>query len=107
MRVQTHDQPTIREKVIGLLGDRCPFDLDLLGLATNLAGHLDREGVQAGLNPEQDSLTALYNERPTWLANAHADLDRAVLDAYGWSADISDEEMIARLLEMNLAREPA
>ena len=27
------------------------------------------------------TLTNLYNERPTWLANAHADLDRAVLDA--------------------------
>ena len=30
------------------------------------------------------TLTNLYNERPTWLANAHAALDRAVWAAYGW-----------------------
>ena len=30
------------------------------------------------------TLTNLYNQRPTWLANAHATLDAAVFDAYGW-----------------------
>ena len=45
--------------------------------------------------------------RPTWLANAHADLDRAVLDAYGWPADHADEAVLERLLALNLAREPA
>jgi hypothetical protein len=34
------------------------------------------------------TLTNLYNERPTWLANAHADLDAAMAGAYGWPADI-------------------
>jgi hypothetical protein len=29
------------------------------------------------------TLTNLYNERPTWLANAHRDLDAAVAEAYG------------------------
>jgi hypothetical protein len=28
--------------------------------------------------------TNLYNARPQWLANAHAALDQAVADAYGW-----------------------
>lgn len=50
------------------------------------------------------TLTNLYNERPTWLDNAHKKLDRAVLDAYGWPHDIGDEEILARLLALNLER---
>jgi hypothetical protein len=53
------------------------------------------------------TLTNLYNQRPTWLANAHATLDAAVLMAYGWPADVADEEILARLLKLNLEREPA
>ena len=49
------------------------------------------------------TLTNLYNERPQWLANAHADLDSAVAAAYGWEGDISEEEALGELLEMNLA----
>jgi len=52
------------------------------------------------------TLTNLYNERPTWLANAHRDLDAAVAAAYGWPVDISEEEALARLLELNRARGP-
>ena len=52
------------------------------------------------------TLTNLYNERPTWLANARADLDRAVLDAYGWPADLADDGVLERLLALNLEREP-
>ena len=52
------------------------------------------------------TLTNLYNQRPTWLANAHADLDRAVLAAYGWPADLSIDEILARILALNLEREP-
>ena len=48
------------------------------------------------------TLTNLYNERPQWLANAHADLDSAVAAAYGWARDISEEEALGVLLEMNL-----
>ena len=48
------------------------------------------------------TLTNLYNERPTWLANAHADLDLAVLDAYAWPPDLDDNEVLERLLELNL-----
>lgn len=50
------------------------------------------------------TLTALYNERPGWLAEAHRDLDAAVAAAYGWPADISDDEALARLLALNLER---
>jgi hypothetical protein len=52
------------------------------------------------------TLTNLYNQRPTWLTNAHADLDRAVLAAYVWPADLADSEILARLLALNLEREP-
>lgn len=50
------------------------------------------------------TLTNLYNARPTWLAQAHARLDAAVLAAYGWPADIERENLLARLLTLNLAR---
>ena len=50
------------------------------------------------------TLTNLYNERPTWLDLAHQKLDAAVLAAYGWDTDISDEQLLERLLELNLAR---
>ena len=50
------------------------------------------------------TLTNLYNARPTWLDLAHRRLDAAVLDAYGWPRDVSDEEILARLLALNLER---
>ena len=49
-------------------------------------------------------LTNLYNQRPTWLDNAHAKLDAAVADAYGWPADLTDTEILERLLALNLER---
>ena len=47
------------------------------------------------------TLTNLYNARPQWLADAHEALDAAVAAAYGWSADISDGEVLRELLAMN------
>jgi len=64
----------------------------------------------AGMAPEElaaRTLTNLYNQRPAWLANAHSTLDRAVFDAYGWPSDLPDAELLARLLDLNLSREPA
>jgi type II restriction/modification system DNA methylase subunit YeeA len=49
------------------------------------------------------TLTHLYNARPAWLAQAHERLDRAVFDAYGWVDQPSDEEILRRLLDLNLA----
>jgi type II restriction/modification system DNA methylase subunit YeeA len=51
------------------------------------------------------TLTKLYNERPTWLDNAHRELDRAVAAAYGWPEDISDEDALARLMKLNEERQ--
>ena len=64
------------------------------------------------LNPEsatekelkKRTLTNLYNQRPTWLDLAHRKLDHAVLDAYGWPHDITDEQILERLLALNLER---
>ncbi len=53
------------------------------------------------------TLTNLYNERPTWLEHSHAALDAAVFAAYGWSVELPDEDVLARLLVLNLEREPA
>ena len=46
-------------------------------------------------------MTSLYNARPQWLADAHAALDAAVAVAYGWDADISDEEALSELAALN------
>ena len=48
------------------------------------------------------TLTNLYNQRPQWLADAHADLDAAVAAAYGWEADISDDDVLRDLFAINL-----
>jgi hypothetical protein len=64
----------------------------------------------AAVELKKRTLTNLYNTRPQWLADAHRDLDNAVAAAYGWPADISEEDALAKLLELNLARgaaEPA
>ena len=47
------------------------------------------------------TLTNLYNEYPQWLANAHAALDAAVAAAYGWPTDISDDDVLSKLLTLN------
>ncbi len=50
------------------------------------------------------TLTNLYNENPTWLQNAHRKLDEAVFAAYGWPSNLTDDDILARLLELNLKR---
>ena len=53
------------------------------------------------------TLTNLYNQRPTWLAQAHDRLDAAVFAAYGWPQDLSDEQILEKLLALNLHGESA
>ena len=61
----------------------------------------DEEAAQA---LKERTLTNLYNARPQWLADAHADLDAAVAGAYGWPADIDDDDALRELLALNGAR---
>jgi hypothetical protein len=59
---------------------------------------------------KQRTLTNLYNARPAWLREAHDELDRAVFAAYGWkeAPDLLErDEMLKRLLVLNLERKPA
>jgi type II restriction/modification system DNA methylase subunit YeeA len=75
-----------------------------------VAGYPDRivpVGPKAAAILKARTLTNLYNERPTWLYNAHRDLDAAVAAAYGWQADIAEEEALSRLLALNLERAAA
>jgi hypothetical protein len=53
------------------------------------------------------TLTNLYNERPAWLVDAHRRLDEAVFAAYGWSPDLTDDELLAKRLALNLERAAA
>jgi hypothetical protein len=69
----------------------------------------------AWLNPQGASeaelkkrtLTNLYNQRPTWLDQAHRALDEAVFAAYGWPATLTDDEILQRLLDLNHQRAAA
>ena len=53
------------------------------------------------------TLTNLYNNRPTWLNNAHMALDTAVAAAYGWPAGPPDAAILENLLALNLERAAA
>ncbi len=76
-----------------------------------------KERREAWLNPigvnvnsailQDRTMTELYNRRPDWLIDVHGELDEAVCAAYGWSADIADDEVLARLLELNRERAEA
>lgn len=72
-------------------------------------GYPDRIIARAGFEAElkKRTLTNLYNARPAWLDNAHKALDMAVAHAYGWTdytPNMPDEEILRRLLVLNLER---
>jgi type II restriction/modification system DNA methylase subunit YeeA len=84
-------------------------------------GYPDRIVAKPGHEAElkKRTLTNLYNQRPAWLANAHQALDAAVAAAYGWAdyapqevplggtRAMPDEEILRRLLALNLERKAA
>jgi len=75
--------------------------------AKELVEQRDRWLNAEGLNEAEKkkrTLTNLYNARPTWLDLAHKRLDQAVFAAYGWKSDLSDEEILEKLLALNLQR---
>jgi type II restriction/modification system DNA methylase subunit YeeA len=81
---------------------------DLIDIVPEVVpGYPDRilpKNETAAAELKKRTLTNLYNERPQWLADVHHDLDAAVAAAYGWPADISEEDALAKLLELNLKR---
>jgi hypothetical protein len=77
-----------------------------LGLSTS--PYPDRTVPRPGFEKQlaERTLTKLYNQRPAWLAQAHAALDAAVAAAYGWAdytPAMPDDEILKRLLALNLA----
>lgn len=75
-----------------------------------VAGYPDRllpKDEDAERQLKKRTLTNLYNARPAWLDMAHRELDAAVAAAYGWPADLSDEEILARLFALNQERAAA
>jgi hypothetical protein len=64
--------------------------------------------AEAAARLKSRTLTALYNTRGRpegqWLDHLHAALDAAVAAAYGWPADITEEDALSCLLALNQAR---
>jgi len=61
----------------------------------------------SGLALAKRTLTALYNEPPTWLRDLHATLDAAVVAAYGLAPGAGEQEVLAHLLALNHTRASA
>lgn len=74
------------------------------GVGTVRYPRLEPRDAKCAAELKKRTLTALYNERPAWLDHAHRKLDAAVAAAYGWPADLSDEQILERLLALNLQR---
>jgi hypothetical protein len=81
-----------------------PATVDERGIGTVRYPRLVPKDAETAKELKKRTLTNLYNQRPTWLDLAHHRLDEAVFEAYGWPADLSDDDLLARLLELNLAR---
>jgi hypothetical protein len=82
---------------------------EVVPLGMTSSPYPDRIVAKAGFEKAlaERTLPKLYNLRPTWLAQAHETLDRAVATAYDWSdytPAMSDDEILRRLLAINLAR---
>lgn len=74
------------------------------GVGTVRYPRLEARDAECAANLKQRTLTALYNERPAWLDHAHRKLDAAAAAAYGWPADLTDEQILGKLLALNLER---
>ena len=82
-------------------------DADAHGIGTARYPRIVPKDAECAKKLKSRTLTNLYNERPTWLDIAHRKLDEAVFAAYGWPADLSDEDILKRLLDLNLQRAQA
>ena len=79
-------------------------DADARGIGTVRYPRTVPKNPDAAAKLKKRTLTNLYNERPAWLANAHTKLDEAVFTAYGWPTTLTDDELLSKLLELNLTR---
>jgi type II restriction/modification system DNA methylase subunit YeeA len=99
-----------REEVLEFPGSvdgpwaRYVHDPDARGIGIVRYPRIAAKDAESAVKLKERTLTNLYNQRPTWLALAHEKLDTAVFAAYGWDPSISDEHLLAALLEQNLRR---
>ena len=83
---------------------RFVVDPDARGIGTVRYPRLEPRDDDCAKKLTKRTLTNLYNERPAWLANAHAKLDAAVVAAYRFAVDLTDEQILEKLLALNLER---
>jgi len=86
---------------------------DKNGIGTVRYPRLEPRDADCAAKLRSRTLTELYNQRQrgegdtVWLDFAHKKLDAAVAAAYGWAADLPDEQILERLLALNLERAAA
>ena len=83
---------------------RFVVDPDARGIGTVRYPRVEPRDDDCAKKLTKRTLTNLYNERPAWLLHAHAKLDVAVAAAYGFDVDLTDEQILERLLELNHER---
>ena len=90
--------------------------LEVIPLGMDTSPYPDRIEPKPGISEadlkalQKRTLTNLYNLRPSWLAHAHEKLDLAVAAACSWpdyTAAMADQEILKRLLALNLERSNA
>ena len=77
---------------------------DKNGVGTVRYPRLEPRDADCAAKLKDRTLTKLYNERPAWLDLAHRKLDATVAAAYGLPADLTDEQILEKLLALNLER---
>jgi len=99
-----------REEVLEFPGSvdgpwkRYVHDPDDRGIGTVRYPRLVAKDDECAEQLKRRTLTSLYNQRPAWLDLAHRKLDEAVFAAYGWDPGLSDEQILEKLLALNLER---
>jgi hypothetical protein len=83
---------------------RFVVDPDVRGLGTVRYPRVEPRDDDCAKKLAKRTLTNLYNERPAWLAHAHARLDAAVAAAYGFNVDLTSEKILEKLLALNIER---
>jgi len=81
-----------------------PTTVDDRGIGTVRYPRVVPQDEECAKQLKKRTLTNLYNQRPTWLDLAHQKLDAAVFAAYGWEPSLTDHELLAALLALNLER---
>jgi hypothetical protein len=89
---------------IGGPWSRFVIDPDARGIGTVRYPRVEPSDEECTKKLAKRTLTNLYNERPDWLAHAHARLDAAVATAYGLDPDLTDEQILEKLLVLNIER---